>query len=413
MFIPKGLRKALSRLAHHPQPLTRLRCHRARLALECLDERVVPSAITFDNAKSGIYIMDATGHNVSQKTTGYENYDLSPDGTQIIYSYNPNAPQGAAEIWTVNLAPGSVPFKLTAGFSARWSPNGKQIVFSGSLGGRYGICTMNVGLDATADPATWTTNRLTDHGQSVDNAPDWSPLGDQIVFTSTFGGRDRVLWVMNAVDGLDAHAIKDPLTGVPIGGNAPSWKNGPNIVFGRNGISTVNSDGTGLTQLRSSGSYPYWSPPYENQIAFDEGPVGHSSIYKMDRDGSHVLLLGNGRHPTWSVSSSFFPYRATAPTHSTSTNDLGLATDTVAALRVWWFAGASLGSGTLHPNQSASSPRPLTEMSFLPTDNSPRVDSGPVTFHSLASGKAGVDVVLSSWDSGLLDQMFADPLPGL
>jgi Tol biopolymer transport system component len=412
MFLSKRLHKVLSRLARHPRSPTRLRCHRARLTLERLEERVVPSAITFEK-NGGIYIMDEMGHNGRQLTTGYENYDLSPDGTQIIYSYNPDAPHGAAAIWTLNLAKGSVPFKLTDGYSARWSPNGDQIVYAGRLGDKYGIITMYVGVDAQAVQSTWVTTRLTDHGPSDDNAPDWSRDGNQIVFTSTFQtGQNRYLWIMDVADPLNAHKILDPQH-QPIDGNAPSWKNGPNIVFGHKGISTVNPDGTGLTQLRSSGGHPYWSSPDGSQIAFDEGPSGHSSIYKMDADGKNAQRLGDGSHPSWSVSSSYFPYRATARTHSTSTNDLGLATDTVAALRAGRFAGASLGSGTLQPNQSASSPRPLTEMSLVPTDNDPRVGSGPVSFHSLASGTAAVDVVLSAWDSSLLDQMFVDPLPGL
>ena len=140
-------------------------------------------------------------------------------------------------------------------------------------------------------PSGGTPIQLTHNGDS-DYSPAWSADGRRIVFVRGVGSREAI-WTMRA-NGRHQHKI----IGVPSSRvSEPSFSpSGGRIVFvlGRS-IATVGIRGNGLRQLvfgrprRGSVRSPEYSPNGK-RIAFSGVPQGHvrrTSIWTMDRDGSH------------------------------------------------------------------------------------------------------------------------------
>jgi TolB protein len=233
-----------------------------------------------------IWVMNADGtgqHNLTPNDpnapTRVDEYTptWSPDGTKIAFVRVDIGQQfccpvipGSTDIWTMN-ADGTglknitnTPSNLDEHDPA-WSPDGKKIAFAGvnSTGGH--IFTVNA--DGTGNQQELTTGS-TSH-------PNWSPWGNQIVFS--VAGSDNILrlWVMNA-DGSNQTQITDPPVSQQNQGDTnPAWSPaGDKIVFETNqnestwwGLATVNPDGTDrapFTPLTGNLSFqPDWQPiPY-------------------------------------------------------------------------------------------------------------------------------------------------------
>ena len=172
------------------------------------------------------------------------------------------------------------------GPDSSWSPDSGRIVTSGLL-------IIDVG-----------TGALTDLGSG--RGPNWSPVGDQIVFsdtTSTPSFYDERLYVVDA-DGSDRRLLVD--TG-ELDSNAAWSPDGSKIAFvsgpgsGKEGqVFVVNADGTGLRQLTTAGSLylpPEWSPA-GNRLVF--GTFGYV-LYMINVDGTDEQSLGAGHssQPAW------------------------------------------------------------------------------------------------------------------
>jgi TolB protein len=121
----------------------------------------------------------------------------------------------------------------------------------------------------------------------------WSPNGKQIVFDSNRDGGVFEIYVMNA----DGSALTR-LTNPPLLGRYPSWSpNGKQIVFRRAiDIYAMNADGSGEpTQLTSEvapsfAQMPAWSPN-GTQIAFMSFREGYCAVFRMNSDGSEQINL--------------------------------------------------------------------------------------------------------------------------
>jgi Tol biopolymer transport system component len=197
------------------------------------------------------------------------------------------------EIYTMH-ADGSSQTNLTnnsaTDWTCRWSPDGKQIVFTSKRdGAKEQIYVMN------ADGSQQT--RLTTNTFN-DTYPSWSPDGSQIVFSSDRDG-DFEIYVMNR-DGSDVKQLTDNTDW----DSHPSWStNGTFIAFSsdRDGnfeIYKMKHNGSAQTRITSNAGldwYPNWSPNNGWIAIYSSGEV-----WKMKPDGTTLTQLTNTSGDNWS-----------------------------------------------------------------------------------------------------------------
>ena len=164
-----------------------------------------PSSAVPATGPSGLYMMrpDGTGLRKLSKQMSYAQSPLwSPDGKEIAFS-------GAGEKKYVVNAGGTEPRELMPHVrdhisSYSWSPNGKKIAFAAvHYRGELDI----YGIDADGSGQTNLTNTKT----ITEDAPSWSPEGKQIAFTRADAGDvyvDHDVYVMNA-DGTGRTRLAD------------------------------------------------------------------------------------------------------------------------------------------------------------------------------------------------------------
>lgn len=114
----------------------------------------------------------------------YGGFDLSPDGTQIAFSWNPT---GRWEIYLAPVDGSAAPRRLTDGpggkFGPRWSPDGARLAYA-------------LDLDGSESYELYACHLATEtHASLTPNPPGalqpnfcWSPDGRQIAFISDHGG---------------------------------------------------------------------------------------------------------------------------------------------------------------------------------------------------------------------------------
>jgi TolB protein len=179
----------------------------------------------------------------------------SPDGTLLSFSRFPphQVEEADSVIWTVR-RDGSEPRRFVRGFGARWSPDGKQLVFAAPTDGSDGdLFVMN---------ADGSGRRLLLATPEAKQAAAWSPDAKKILFTrfDPSGGAD--VFVMDA-DGTHVRELTEP------------------------GAATIAAA---------------WSPD-GSEILFTRGPPGNAELLVMDADGSHTRSLSDDRfrgyEPSW------------------------------------------------------------------------------------------------------------------
>jgi Tol biopolymer transport system component len=164
------------------------------------------------------------------------------------------------------------------------SPNGQSIVFTSSQTGNNDIFVRD----------QWGGITNLTNNPSSDEWARWSPNGKEIVFDSN---RDRgvfEIYVMNAT----GSGTPRQLTSTPVLSRYPSWSpNGKEIVFRRGiDIYLTNADGRGvLEQLTnevapSFAQMPVFSPD-SRYIAFMSFREGYCSVFRMNADGSDPVNL--------------------------------------------------------------------------------------------------------------------------
>ena len=168
---------------------------------------------------SAIYVMDTEGNNLRRltndaKLTWVDSPDWSPNGKQIVFTsivIDKGAKGKSSEIYVINVD-GKNPRqmtkdpKLTWTESPKWSPDGRQFVFTGKAGNEIYLINVN------GENLRQLTNNLGGNSEPV-----WSPEGRQIIFSSDRTGNYEVYMMDSNGENLRN------LTNHPAPDYQPSW----------------------------------------------------------------------------------------------------------------------------------------------------------------------------------------------
>jgi TolB protein len=263
---------------------------------------------------------------------------LSPDGKgRIVFDSNrrrgAGEPDNTSDLFLMNRKGHGQTF-LTRGGSPTWAPPGphshvsKMIAFHASRTG-MGLPISDFPGAATEDSDIFVVNiddlleygaqpqNITNNPNAIDDDPDWSPDGDQIVFTShdvndnSTNATSAEIYVMNA----DGTGVPKQLTFNSEEERGADWSpDGTRIVFScrRGGtdfeICVMNADGTGQTQLtfNTVGDLsPSWSP--DGQLIVFQRAFGGSQrnqLVVIHPDGHEQQVTappGLNRFASWGV----------------------------------------------------------------------------------------------------------------
>lgn len=189
--------------------------------------------------------VDGTG-----RTTAAKGVDAvwSPDGTRIAFVHSEEGDSGELPDICIGQSDGGDSQCPGIGYYPDWSPDGKHIAYACGARGKVkdyangGICVMDV------DGGNRRT--LTTRGGGN---PKWSPDGRQILFTP----------ILTCGNCFEVHIINADGTGerqLATGWNADWSPDGKQIAFDDYfSVYTINADGSGKRQL-APGTFPDWSP---------------------------------------------------------------------------------------------------------------------------------------------------------
>ena len=256
--------------------------------------------VSDEGGSKEVYRMDYDGYNPRLLTLN-RTINLfprwSPDGHKISYtSFIDKNP----DIWIYDVTTARRWKMATGGLriSATWFPDGKKVLFAGSVEGMTQLFTARE--DGT------NIQRLSFSGGN-DLSPSFSPAGREVVFNSDRGGGPQ-LYLMNG-DGTNVRR----LTFEGDYNTTPSWSpTGDWIAYtcrvdGRLRICLISPDGQKKKSLSPPSNYddesPVWAPDGRH-LAFSSNREGKQDIYMMTSEGTEVEKLtargGNHINPAWS-----------------------------------------------------------------------------------------------------------------
>ncbi len=248
---------------------------------------------------------------------------LCPTGKRMVFDSNRlrgDGPINTSDLFLMN-PDGSGQTHLVRGSSATWSPDGHKIAYHASASGTGRPIRVDPG-SATLDSDIFVLSvdellengeppiNLTNSPDFIDDDPDWSPDGTQIVFTR-HGVNDPHLdsitaeiHVMNA-DGSGLTRLTFNVEEE----RGPAWSpDGSRILFAcRRGppvvpagpptaeICVMNADGSGQVQLTEN-AVPDLTPTWSldgTQIVFHRPVSGRAQLFRMNADGTEVTQITN------------------------------------------------------------------------------------------------------------------------
>ena len=249
----------------------------------------------------GIFVAGATGESVRRLTDFGYDPAWSPDGKSIAFTtevaVDPESRQADSALYVVD-ATGGTPKKVPVNgdeMQAAWSPSGKRLAYWGNIQGQRDIFTV--------DAQGGTRVALTDDA-AIDWAPQWSPDGHYVYFSSDRGGSMN-LWRV-PLDESSGRATGEPeavTNGVQASAALPRFsKDGSRLAF-RSRVKSVNpvsipfDPATGqagvpvVLDASNNSRIPSDVSPDSTQLALFNIGDRQEDLFLSSLDGSHLRRL--------------------------------------------------------------------------------------------------------------------------
>ena len=279
---------------------------------------------SFGSVESDIFIIDPLGSKPKRLVEG--SYPAwSPDGQKVAYSVRER--HGFGQVQIIN-SDGTGQRQLTSLDSGAcmpdWSPDGGKLAFNTCSG------TLPNGEKVAVNPHSGTLPRIAIVDKNGENlrfltdgyGPRWSPNGRQLLFsrTGTSPGERGAIWIVNE-DGSGLRKVIEDDSSVM----EPAWfPDGNAIAFGsrrekRPAIFRTSLDGSGVVKIASDKDLPFFFPvlsPDGKVIIVDSNTAElpqnlrtmsndpqsraavESSVLLFDLQTHKKRTLTDGRHPS-------------------------------------------------------------------------------------------------------------------